>query len=403
MQKFNIKKIKEKLLFFIIKFIALFTLNRKKTRQFLSRMWVSSVNNYTNTREWLQKNNLASNYEIVKNMEHIKLDRINHVESEPWFIFENDLEFDLNEVFIAVLPNTRYIPKWNSFITPDNMLLEDLTSDFSEDTYKEGFEHNVFNDFLPEETYIDKNIAILDSAFSSNYFHWVINILPKIEFFEKSNMSIDKYIVDISKSFQLNSLRKMNFDMDKILPASNIKNLRAKNIIATYLPSDGCANASSLDFVRSKLNIENFRPTERIFISRKNANHGRRVTNENEILDFLYPLGFKRYVLEDMTFEEQVELFSHAETIISPHGAGLTNILFCPKGTNIVEMYNPKYRVRCFCILANLMQHNYYYILGDGLCPSLEESCYDCTGDMIIDINKIKKVVDLLNLTAIKA
>lgn len=389
-----------KILKYFIKFISIFTKNKEQTRTVLCKMWISSVKNFMNTKEWLEKENLLSNYKTVKEIENIKFDAINHVETVPWSIFEKYLELDLKEVFVVMLPNTRYIPDWSSYITSDNILLNDLTHEFGSKTDLDGFEHTAFKKILPEETYMDQNIAILDSAGSHNYFHWFINILPKIEFFEQAGMEIDKYLIDVSKSFQIDSLKRIGFPMDKILPVSDFKNLRAKNIIASPIPTVSCANLSSLDFLRDRLHIQNQNKTERIFISRKKALQERRVTNEDKIMELLSSFGFKSYVLEDMTFQEQVELFSNAETIISPHGAGLTNMLFAPKGTNIVEMFNPEYQIRCYCILANSLEHNYFYIKGEG--PEESDIYYDCRGSMTIDMNKIKKLVNMLNLNAIK-
>ena len=35
---------------------------------------------------------------------------------------------------------------------------------------------------------------------------------------------------------------------------------------------------------------------------------------------------------------EQMKIFSNAEIIISPHGSNLSNIIFCKKGTKIIEI-----------------------------------------------------------------
>lgn len=403
MLKLNCKKIKKTILERLIKIIVALLPNKKHTRAFLRRHWIATVKKYMNTLEWINANNLSSNYKVIKKAEKLEYKIPKHAEEELWYIFNNEYNTqNLKETFLVTLPNARYIPCWNSFITQDNILLNDLSLEFGEPTDLKDFEHNVFTEVLPAETYIDENIAILNSAGSTNYFHWVINILPKIEFFEQSDIKIDKYLVDISQTFQIDSLKKIGFDMDKILPVSTVENLRAKNIIAANLPSVALANISSLDFIRKKLNIENNQTTERIYISRQKAKQGRSITNEEEILKALSPLGFKSYILEDMTFDEQVELFSRAEIVIGAHGAGLTNILFCKKGTKIVEISNPKYRARCYFVLANILNHDYYNILGEGEIPGENSKIYDCSGNITLDINKFKRLLDLVNIENIK-
>ena len=49
----------------------------------------------------------------------------------------------------------------------------------------------------------------------------------------------------------------------------------------------------------------------------------------------------------DMSVVDQILLFQSAEFIISPHGAGLSNLLFCEPGTKVIEL-TPSVEVRPF-------------------------------------------------------
>jgi capsular polysaccharide biosynthesis protein len=42
--------------------------------------------------------------------------------------------------------------------------------------------------------------------------------------------------------------------------------------------------------------------------------------------------------MEDLTVTQQIDLFRRAELVISPHGAALANILFCPAATAVLEL-----------------------------------------------------------------
>jgi capsular polysaccharide biosynthesis protein len=48
--------------------------------------------------------------------------------------------------------------------------------------------------------------------------------------------------------------------------------------------------------------------------------------------------GFSTHMLEDLSFDEQITLFSQAEFVVAPHGAGLANLLFCQPGTKVLEL-----------------------------------------------------------------
>lgn len=98
---------------------------------------------------------------------------------------------------------------------------------------------------------------------------------------------------------------------------------------------------------------QQIKSSNRIIISRKYA-QGRKVINENELISSLEPYGFKSYILERMTFDEQLSLFSDASIVVGPHGAGLSNILFCKPGTIIVELYSNYYNAVFYTLAQSL-------------------------------------------------
>ena len=64
----------------------------------------------------------------------------------------------------------------------------------------------------------------------------------------------------------------------------------------------------------------------------------RRVLNEHEILPVLEEYGFTLVKLETLSFQEQITLFRDAEAVVVPHGSGLANLVFCSKGTRVIEL-----------------------------------------------------------------
>lgn len=51
-----------------------------------------------------------------------------------------------------------------------------------------------------------------------------------------------------------------------------------------------------------------------------------------------YKEKFKTVILENISFKEQINYFNNAKVIVCAHGAGLSNMLFCKKGTIIIEV-----------------------------------------------------------------
>jgi len=123
---------------------------------------------------------------------------------------------------------------------------------------------------------------------------------------------------------------------------------------------------------------------ERIYISRDKASR-RRVTNEGELMDTLAPCGFKKYFLEDLHIEEKVELFYDAECVISPHGAGLTSILFCKEAT-VFELFPTKVLDVEFYIICQSLGLDYHFWK-----PDVER---DRIADFPVDVAEIKATLD---------
>jgi capsular polysaccharide biosynthesis protein len=103
----------------------------------------------------------------------------------------------------------------------------------------------------------------------------------------------------------------------------------------------------------------------RIYITRQNA-VSRRLLNEDELWEKLSAAGFKKYLLEEMSIEEQVKLFYNAEVIAGTHGAGFTNLCFCKTGTKVLEIFPPTYINQSYWTIASDLKLKYHYVIGEG-------------------------------------
>lgn len=106
--------------------------------------------------------------------------------------------------------------------------------------------------------------------------------------------------------------------------------------------------------------------TRKVFISRQGAAR-RRLVNEDAIWPDLQAAGFERVRLEDLPFDEQVALMKTTRVLFAPHGAGLTNMLFCPPGCEIVEIADLSFPNPNFYALASALGHRYWLLAGEGM------------------------------------
>lgn len=80
-------------------------------------------------------------------------------------------------------------------------------------------------------------------------------------------------------------------------------------------------------------------PTK-VFVSRKTRS--RRFSNQIEIENIFTKHGYRILYLENMNSAAQLKLFGEATHIAGFHGAGLTNLIACKKGTSILEIFGPE-------------------------------------------------------------
>ena len=130
---------------------------------------------------------------------------------------------------------------------------------------------------------------------------------------------------------------------------------------AMYLPK------AFTDEMKEKILPQRIRSkNKKIYISREQQkeNKGRAIINELELLKTLEKLGFKKYILENMSIEEKINLFYDAEIVISPEGSGLCHIVFSENIDVLVlspsKIIGPHYYF--LCKSPGLMHHlSYWY------------------------------------------
>ena len=107
------------------------------------------------------------------------------------------------------------------------------------------------------------------------------------------------------------------------------------------------------------------RTGELLYVSR-NESSMRRILNEDDLLPGLRDMGFKIILPGTLSLTEQIEAFRNARVVLAPHGAGLTNILFCRPNTALIEIF-PEDGVHgsAFLRIASQLNFNYYYAVGE--------------------------------------
>lgn len=381
-KKKQFKKIKN-LYFLILKIkkIPFSFLDKKKQKHIVSIIPVYSIKKYS------LKNNYK--YKIIYHESKTKI-------YKPYYL--NDKEKKIKEVprpeiFMAEINNAKIIGSNDFIIAKNKYCLYDQA--FKYDSERIDFIYGPIKFFENGYMLIDINktckkiikegIMMVGLA-SYNYYHWLIEYLPKFEIIEKCNLNqnvpllideVCKNIPQIKESIEIFNKKKRPIIYLKPNTQYQIKRLFIPSpmnwvIINTknnqkLMDTDFVISKESLQFIRNKcLSLIKKRKKngiKRIYIARKNSQL--RKFNEADIKKIFLDLGFEIIYPEEISFIKQVELFSQVEIIAGATGAGLTNIIFAPQNTKIICLINQKIKeFTAFSNIAGLLNQKMFFLAG---------------------------------------
>jgi len=328
------------------------------------------------------------------------------------------------KTFVAQIPNGRVwiVPQENywlickaiAVITPDNYLLADVSRDYP--GFLPGCEkhdvrkHSVFQlESFPGLKQIDGSVAVLSGLSGNVYFHWMVDVLPRIELLRLSGRDlaeIDWFLVNSCQhQFQRESLRILGIPEEKVLESDRLPHIQATELIvpsfAGYL---GWPPGWAMDFLRREF-LKGIIPSssypKRIYISRSKARY-RRVLNEEDVVEVLEQFGFVSILPESMSLAEQIAHFHHAEVIVAAHGSGLTNTIFCRQGTKVIELVSPHYISHYYWGSSQYLHLEHYFLAGEAFeCYPIRQLMYQnsLTEDILVNLSSLKRMVEVVGLS----
>ncbi|WP_413166755.1 tetratricopeptide repeat protein [Capilliphycus salinus ALCB114379] len=328
------------------------------------------------------------------------------------------------ETFVAIIPNGRawIVPQEKSWmvckaiaiLTPDNQLLADVSREYpGELPGCQGYNpenHQVFHQKkLPPVKSVKGSVAVLSGLSGNIYFHWMVDVLPRIDLLRQSGIKleeIDGFVVNSYQlPFQRETLNLLGIPTEKLLESDRHCHLQAERLIVpSFAGHLGWLQPWAIEFLRTTflpLAVEkNPNSPERIYISRAKARH-RQVINETEVMEVLRPLGFVEVFLESLSFGEQVRLFAQAKAIVAAHGSGLTNIVFCSKDVKVIELISPHYERYYYRVISQYLGLEHYSLTGIGLaCYPILSLMYPnpLIEDLCVNLSALKRLIKRMGL-----
>jgi hypothetical protein len=192
------------------------------------------------------------------------------------------------------------------------------------------------------------NISVLDltSPGGKFYSHFLFDVLPKLHLLKNIGLDInffDKIIINFKDvPFVKESFEALKIDFSKVVGRDALNRMfESKLFVSISEPRDNLYTSDWIvDFIRNTFSsTEVVTKFSAIYISR-NLGAKRIVVNEDNFTEGLVSAGVDIVHCEKYSIKQNASIFRNANIVVSPHGAGLSNIVFCRPGTTVVELFS---------------------------------------------------------------
>ena len=244
--------------------------------------------------------------------------------------------------------------------------------------------------------YIDSASWVVDDK-SHNYFHWMTDVLGRIFIIDKQIQKNPILLPSefINHNFIVETLEILEipyklFEVDKKYIINNLVLPSRTAEVGNY--NKNFIHEISNQLVKSRTINSGNESIKKIWLSRENQSR-RRLKNENELIDFLSSNGYTCIHPDKLKVSEQISLFKNAESIVSIHGAALTNIMFMNKNSKVLEIRNNRdLKNNSFFTLASEFEIEYFYFLAESFSNNVHD-------DLIVDMKEFTKTFELFEYT----
>jgi hypothetical protein len=247
--------------------------------------------------------------------------------------------------------------------------------------------------FFPPVREVHGTAWSLATVSATNYFHWMFECLPRLRFLREANIPYDWIYACHNQRFQREAFAHIGLPGDKIIDTATVPFLRAEQLVLPRRINK--FEPWIIPWLRETLLPLGQRAPEaglprRIYISRRKAS-SRGVGNDAEVTALLETYGFVEVRLEEHSLAGQIALFRQAEAIVAPHGAGLTNLVFCAPGTLVVEFIAVGYGSELYAKIGQARQLNYHLLQ----CPPQDPAKVHASA-VLVDVLHVRTILESL-------
>lgn len=278
--------------------------------------------------------------------------------------FRRDKSFDT--IKLCEFRNVVVSPHTGLFYFPDNTILQESVGGL---TRILGWGQHIHEVLQPYVMHTGEHCLVALPG-GVPYFHWLLEAFPR---FLRILETVDSPMI-------LTSANGPSFVREGISLASNLLD-RSFPVLESHFPVlasragfiqcddwSGFVHPQIVELMREvALFVTNGVEcaSSRIYISRRRAKL-RPMENEEQIENELINMGFKIVIMEDIDLKSKWRALAGASVVVSPHGAGLSNLIACRPGTQVLEIFPPTINNDSFARLCMDLKLSYHYLRCDS-------------------------------------
>jgi len=259
------------------------------------------------------------------------------------------------------------------------------------------------------DTLIDEGVMLSGTA-SYNYYHWLMEFIPKLSLFTRKQIETSNFIVDeavmncpplleslqyIIKTNNLTAIKRgYKYKINKLIYPSLLSwttiNLQKGLDIQA---SDSLTSPEAISFLRQTFGVAHSNTGGgKIYISR--AGSLLRKYNEADIIPIVKKYGFEVCAPEKLSFLQQVKLFSESKYIIGATGSGMTNIVFAPQCARILCLTSMRMNFAGFSNIAGIIGQHMVFM--EGTMKTDKKALYEYQNHFSVDVDRFETAVKRL-------
>ncbi len=262
--------------------------------------------------------------------------------------------------YVSILEDAIITSGSSLVVSHQGILLNDELVDFPGEEY--GFKSPSVRFRYKDKVVLDhrngthariKDGITLSCDHDNNYFHWLVECLPKLLLIDELGQFKDVPLL-VPKELHKNlieALRKANiynhpcillendclYQVGRLIFPSALSRIVDRYQGSLVFDTDIVLSRKWISRVANllKSNVNsNGKPWRKLFLTRRKGL--RTVGNLEEVEQMLAENQFEIIEMDGLSLKYQIELFSQAAIVVAPTGAALTNMLYCQPGTKAI-------------------------------------------------------------------